>query len=198
MKKFLIPFLLILAFVTTANAQEKYGTYYSSYFEKELDVMASSEVGTEPDIFIQVLGKTSYDEVYLRFNGEDISFLNNSLRKIKEKYIEWRTVAKNNRVKSLNKEFNVDMPRATVAWYGSKWWFNFQHKLTPRFIVTENLDYIFVLTDTVTASGNDYIDTEYYLVLANEHDFDNLINVISLEKAKKHFRDKQKQTDLFK
>ncbi len=198
MKKFIISTFLFLACVMLTSAQEKYDTYYSSYFDKELNIEVSYEAGSDPDIYVQVIGQHGYEEVYLKFDGKDAKLLSYTLQEIKAKYTEWKNVAKENNVKSLNKEINIDMPRATVAWFSSKWWFNFRHKLNPKFIILESGKYLFVLSDTVTASSNEYIDMEYFLVLSDESDFDKLIKAIDKDSIIKYFQNKQNQADLFK
>ena len=193
-----IAILTFLFFTIAVMAQEKVGVYHSSYFDKDLEVMASYSSSNELSIYVQVVGKHSSDDVQFNFKGSAIDDFISALQQSKEKFLEWKSIAEQNNVKKMRKDFDISFPRTTVAWYGSQWWFCFSHRLSPEFFVTENGDCLFLMTDKVTSSRNEYIDMTYYFALSKASDFDELIDTISPANIEEKFSKKKDVQDLFK
>ena len=196
MKKTLFLILAVVV-ATVVQAQDKVGAYYNNYFDKEYSVDAGFDSKGVLSVFFNVEGNSVNDEVDVNISGENISFFITSLQNAKQKYLEWISVAKANNVTKMSKDMDVSFPRVTIAWYGAKWWFAFRHKLQPRFMITESGKYLCVISDTVTASSNEYIDQKYYLVFQNEEDFDSLINAINPTVILEKLNNKQNVEDLF-
>ena len=191
---FLVVALLI---VIGMQAQDKVGTYYSSYFKKEYKVEASLSSG-ELSIYFDIEGESNSDNVCINIKGEqEITSFITALTLAKQKYSEWTSVAINNNVTKMSKEMDISFPRVTICWSGSKWWFAFRHRLSPRFMVTESGDCVFVMSGTATASSNEYIDQKYYLAFSTPEDFDMLINAITPAAAKEVLNKQQNVEDLF-
>ena len=196
MKKIFLCFIAV-CFALTSVAQEQVATYHSSYFDKEYDILASNN-DNKLNLYIEVGGK--YDSDYVLFNIEGESKINSfisALESTKEKFVEWSSVAKQNNVKSFDKDFDVTFPSITIAWKGSEWRFDFYNKLKPRFVVTSSGECVAVMTGKATASNNEYIDQEYYFALSSVSDFDGLISEIKIDALKAHFNKKSDVGALF-
>ncbi len=196
MKKFL--FLVVVVMATAfVQAQDKIGTYYNTYFNKEYSVDAGMDSKNELNIFFSVEGGNSNDEVDVNIGGDNISLFISALQAAKQKYAEWVAIAIDNNVTKMSKDMDVIFPRVTMAWYGAKWWFSFRHKLNPRFMITESGKYLCVISGTATASSNEYIDQKYYLVFESTEDFDALISAINPTVILEKLNNKQNVEDLF-
>lgn len=180
------------------RAEEKVGFYHSSFFDTDFEIEADYTSSNVLSVYIQVRGQYSSDKTFINVEGEDINRFITALKLAKEKYLEWTKVATTNNVKDMRKSFDIVFPRVTIAWYGSQWWFCFRHKLDPEFVVTSSGKCVFVMTDNVKSSRNEYIDTDYYLALSKASDFDELIEALDPEKIAKHFSKKQDVDNLFK
>lgn len=192
MKKIILSTLIFLGCLL-ASAQDKYGTYHSSYFKKDYDVSAS-----EKSIYVQIEGERKSDDVRFSINKEDVETFTGALLLVKEKFLEWKKIAKENNVTEMRKEFPFVFPTVTVAWYGSKWWFAFYHRPTATFLITKSGICTCVFSDIVKASSNEYIDQFYMLALSEASDFDSLMNILDVSKADAALNKKQNTEDLFK
>lgn len=192
-----ILFILTLCAVLTIEGQEKVGTYYSTYFGKECDVEAGTSNSGELSIFFDIMGSSDSDDVCINIKGGDIYSFISALTLAKQKHSEWVTVAVNNNVTKMTKAMDIDFPRVTIGWLGSKWWFDFAHHIEPVFMITESGKHLCVISGTATASSNEYIDQKYYLVFETSEDFDALIGAINPTTIQEKLNNKQKVNDLF-
>lgn len=193
--------LSVLAFFLALPcfSQTEVGKYFSSYFNKEYSILSSlSNSGAIESVYIGITGEYSSEDVNISVKGSDLDEFIKSLEQIKEKYAEWEKVAKENNVTDMAKDFDIKMPKVTICWYSSKWYFNFNKQLRPRFLITESGKICFVCTGEATASSNEYITTDFYFALGSTEDFDNLIKAISPTTIKEFFSSKQNKEDLFK
>jgi hypothetical protein len=199
MKKLLV-LIASLAVYMYANAETvKIGNYYTSYFKAEKEVWASKNSDGLYDVMIFVAGEYSESTVAFRVKGENLQSFINSLMLIKQKFVEWDNVAKQNNVKKIVKKFDITFPRVTIAWYGTDWYFSFNHKLEPNFMVLESEGTSHVVFQSkVISSTNEYIDQEYYLVFSSAEEIDSLISIIKPENIKIKMEQKDSQADLFK
>lgn len=196
MKKILISLTALFA-MTVSYAQDKVSTYHSSYFDKEYDILASYD-DKKLNVYIEVGGEYDSDYVLFDLQGESkIQQFITALEGAKQKFVEWSEVAKQNGVKSFNKDIDVSFPNITIAWRGSEWRFDFYNKLSPRFVVTDSGKCVAVMTGEATASDNQYIDQKYYFALSSASDFDALIAEIKIEKLMSHFNKKSDVETLF-
>lgn len=191
--------LLILTLCVTMAifAQEKVTTYYSTYFGKECNVEATIASSGELSVFFDILGSSDSDNVCINIKGENINAFISALQLAKQKHSEWVAVAINNNVTKMTKEMDIDFPRVTIGWLGSKWWFDFAHKIEPLFMITDSGKYLCVISGTATASSNEYIDQKYYLVFETAEDFDSLMRAINPAVVQEKLNSKQKVEDLF-
>lgn len=197
MKKLLLTLLTIAAFCSTITAQEKVDEYHNTYFDKTYKIEASFDSNHELALFVEVAGESESDNVCFNIVGNDIKKFTDALAAAKTKYNEWVGVAKANNVTKMTKEMDITFPRVTICWYGSKWWFDFSHRLSPVFMITSSGDYVFLLSGEATASSNEYIDQDYYLALSTAEDFDVLISKMDPQTITEKLNNKQKVEDLF-
>lgn len=196
MKKVFISVLALFAFAFS-YAQEKISTYHSSYFDKEYDILAAFD-NQKLNLYIEVAGEYESEYVLFDIDGKDeIQKFISALETVKQKFVEWSSVAKQNGVKSFDKDFDVKFPNITIAWRGAEWRFDFYNNLKPRFMVTDTGQCVAVITGKATASDNQYIDQKYYFALSSVSDFDELIEEIQIDKLLSHFNQKSNLETLF-
>ncbi|KXB34463.1 hypothetical protein HMPREF1869_01195 [Bacteroidales bacterium KA00251] len=202
MKKIIIIAMLFTSLV--ARAQEKIGSYTSSFFnpvKTEFDVRATQPKNDKFRYYISVWGENPTDKVNLILSSENAEKFVEAMQICKEKFVEWKKIAKDNNVTDFTKKFPVTLPPIDVGWYSSEWWFSFDHIFTPKFLVFkygECVECVFMLYEKVTASSNEYIDKEFSFVLKSPDEFDSLIKNIDKEVVIRHFGEKQNVKDLFK
>lgn len=192
MKKIILSTLIFLGCLL-ASAQEKVGTYHTSVFKLDYDVIVSKEF-----VYLNVGGLRKSEEVRLGIKRSEINKFIISLTQAKEKYLEWKKIAEENNVTSMRKEFDIKFPRANVEWYGTRWYISYNCVLKPLFVVTEDGLCSFLFTDRVSDSSNEYIEQFYMLSLREASDFDSLIDVLDPEKAEEALNKKQNIDELFK
>ncbi len=194
MKKIFL--LLGMLFPLIAFGQETIDNYNCSYFEKQLDIMAADDDKLE--LYIQVYGDRESDLVLINLSGENkiYSFIT-FLTQLRDKYKEWRQVAIDNNVVDYSKTFDINTPKLTVAWAGSKWFFDFYEQPDPRFRVTSSGKIMAILSDEAQASSNEYITQEYYLVFSSVEEFDELLSKIEPSRIREKLKEKAAPDTLF-
>lgn len=197
MKKNLFVMSVMLLLVAPLYAQDVVNSYFNGYFNKTYDVEASLDTG-ELRIYFDVEGDSNSDDVCFSLRGEEqVEAFENALLAAKEKYVEWVEVAISNNVTKMTKEMGITFPRVTVCWYGSQWWFDYNHPITPYFLITNSGEYVCVFRGEATASSNDYIDQKYYLALSSPEDFDNLYNALRPQVIIEKLNSNKRVEDLF-
>lgn len=199
MKKsfFTLFFIGMMAF--SAQAQKVIGTYHNDYFDKDYEVSASDTDG-KYELYLEVAASgTKPAELNFSIDKENIQTLKNNFIDIKNKHFEWSNVAKANNVKDLNKEMNFTLSKATVCWNsGGKWYFSFNHKFKPSFMITSSGNHLTTITEKVQSSSNKYIDETIYWVFSTEKDFDQIINWLDLDKIESLLNKDKEVKNLFK
>ena len=200
MKKNCFIALLLILCCLQVICQEEVGTFTMGYFSKNPTKKVEC---TNPDaanfqVFIDAAGDHSSDNVNLIVKGKDLDAFKNALIQIRDKYVEWEKVAKENNVTDMRKEFGISLPSIGVGWYGTKWWFAFSQKFTPDFMVFEDGRCAMVMYKKVTASSNQYTDQEGYFVIQSKAEFDELIELLDIQKMRSIFTKKEQNEDLFK
>lgn len=84
---------------------------------------------------------------------------------IRDKYLSWVKIAKENNVTEMDKEFDIKFPTVSIAWRGSKWWFAFDRKITMSFLILDNGKMVAIWCPKVSASSNDLLMKLYILYL---------------------------------
>lgn len=198
MKRLCLCFLLVIT-TLSCLAQQKVGTYHSSYFNREYDIRASYAKDGDINLYIQVTGAYDSDDVNFSLRGKSkIESFINALTKMKAKFLEWDKVAKDNKVTDMSKDFDVDLPDINIAWHSTKWWFAFAQELHPKFIVFSDGKSIATIAGVAEASDNEYITQKYYFALNKAAEFDELIKAITPATIKSQLDQKKEAQDLFK
>ena len=197
MKKSLI-LLCTIFLCTNLLAEDKIGSYNMSYFEgKSYDIKASEPKNNKFDIYIEVGGKYKTDQVMLSVASKDLDAFKNALIQIRDKFLEWKKTAIENNVTDITKDFPVTLPRVTIAWYGTKWWFAFNQYIKPKFFVFKDGKCAMVVYTKAKSSSNEYIDQEVYWVLQEESEFNDVISFLNDSVVIEHYNAKSSKTDLF-
>ncbi|MBE6332029.1 MAG: hypothetical protein E7070_06965 [Bacteroidales bacterium] len=199
MKKNILAFCLLLSTCFNCFSQKITETYHSNYWDKDYDIIISptSDNSDIKNLSIEVEGK-GFKDVELMFDGPQIDDLQNSLIQVKEKYSEWTNVAKQNNVTDMSKEIPVSIPRFTVAFYGSKWYFHFKTISKFYFKILSSGTMAIILSEKVTASSNEYIDETFYWVFESPEEMSSFINKIDKNNLLKKIKEESNKSDLFK
>ena len=196
MKKLSILFVAFFIISISLKAQEEVGTYYNNYFKEEFTIEASQKNNKISDIYIEVSAKKS-SQSFINIGGDDLETFKASLIALRDKYLSWVKIAKDNNVTEMNKEFDIKFPSVTVAWVGSKWWFDFNRKISMRFLILESGKMVAVWAPKVTASSNEYIDETIYFTFECEDDFNNLLDKLNSQVMLDILQNRQNKEDLF-
>lgn len=178
------------------KAQEEVGTYYNNFFKEEFTIKASQKNNKISDIYIEVSAKKS-SQSFINIGGDDLETFKASLIALRDKYLSWVKIAKDNNVTEMNKEFDIKFPSVTVAWVGSKWWFDFNRKISMRFLILESGKMVAVWAPKVTASSNEYIDETIYFTFECEDDFNNLLDKLNSQVMLDKLQNRQNKENLF-
>ncbi len=196
MKK-IIVLLLILFVVKSVNAEKKVGSYYCTYFSKSFPIEAALKNNELDNVYVGIEAAKA-DKAFISIDVKDIESFKTALMSIKDKYAEWCQVAKENNVTDLTKNFDIQMPLVTIAWYhGSGWKFDFGVKLDMKFMIMDDGSMIAVSMKDVVSSSNQYIDDTIYFAFGNVADFDGLVSVLNSDKILKELRTVENNKDLF-
>ena len=99
MRKILILALFGLSLCTKSYAQKEFGTYESSYFEKEYSVQLSFKSITDYDLWIDMksLDDTWDESVCIKVSSKDYLEFISAFDSAKVKYEEWKKIADSSR-----------------------------------------------------------------------------------------------------
>lgn len=198
MKKINILCFLFFAIILSVNAQKKVDSYYNEYFEKDFDILvAEDEKKEEYTLYLGVSAEREHREAVISIKSKDLKKSRETLIQIKEKFIEWSKIAKENNVTDMTKSMDYSLSRVTVAWYGSKWFFAFNQTLRPTFSILKDGRHIIFFTKKVTASSNEYIDEEIYWAFLTPEEIDIIISWLDAGKIKKLMDSEKNKKDLF-
>lgn len=180
------------------KAQEEVGTYYNNFFKEEFTIKASQKNNKISDIYIEVSAKKS-SQSFINIGGDNLETFKASLIALRDKYLSWVKIAKDNNVTEMNKEFDIKFPSVTVAWVGvgSKWRFDFNRKISMRFLILESGKMVAVWAPKVTASSNRYIDETIYFTFECEDDFNNLLDKLNSQVMLDKLQNRQNKENLF-
>ena len=198
MKKVLLLAVMSLNCICVFS-QKKIDSWSCSYFNNEYDIECSTKLDKngEFELYIGVSGDSKNSKINLNISSRDIPQLIDFLNNIKLKFAEWSEIAKENSVTDTSKNMDFISPKLTVCWLGSEWFFSFNQRLTPKFIVLEDGTCIISMYKKVTASTNRYIDKKIYWVFSSQEEIDELITKIQPEIIKEKLKKEQKASELF-
>ena len=186
MKKLLVSLFALFAF-TFSYAQEKFGTYHCSYYDCDLEILASEEdAGYE--ICLEVFGTcgdTISGTVFQIEGNKNIRQFIDALESMKKQFIEWSS-GQNGR-KGYEKRFDVNLPYFKVLWHYSDLHYDYHPTPKARFVVPDSGQCTAVISGEATASDNESLKNKYFFILSSVSDFDKLISSIQIEKLDEYF-----------
>ena len=197
MKKLLI--LIVSMFVSLSmnmRAEQIVGTFENTYFGKNFTIEASQKNNKLKTVYIEVEAKGS-KSAFISVDGDDLERFKTSLELVRDKFLSWVKIAKDNNVTEMNKEFDIKFPSVSVAWSGSKWWFAFNRKLTMSFIILDDGKMLAKWCPKVVSSSNEYIDETIYFVFETEDDFNSLLKQLNTQGILDQLLNTQNNADLF-
>ena len=198
MKKKLFSLMLCVFCVVALNAEKVVATYTLSYFNKTYDIEASEIKNDKFSVYIGVNAESNSTKAMIEVESDKLEEFKQALLQMKEKFIDWSKVAKENNVKEMTKEMDISFPSTTICWLGSKWFFSFGQKLKPKFLILDDGRFVVTFVKKVTASSNEYIDEKIYWVFSDSKEIDELISKLDVEKLKSKLQENVKAADLFK
>lgn len=196
MKKLNLIILFVSLFTIVTNAQETVDSFSNAYWNKDLTIEASLENNNIKSVYLQVEAKDA-KSAYISIDGKNVETFKASLKLVRDKYLNWIKVAKDNNITDMDKEFDISFPRATVVWSGSKWWFSFNNRIRMIFLILDNGKMIALWNPKVTSSSNKYIDETIYFVFSCEEDFNELISKLDSQAILDKLTAKKNNEDLF-
>lgn len=198
MKKVLFIVIVCLISSIALYAEEVVGIYRMSYFEKSYEIQASKIENGEFSIFIYVQGDNRTTPTFINIESYEVMEFNKSLLQIRDKFIEWRKIAKDNKVTDLNKEINVEIPNVTIGWKSSEWFFSFKNKITAKYVFLNSGKDVVMIAKEAVSSKNEYIKEYFYLVFTEPEEIDNLVSQLDVEKITSKLNKVSNTLDLFK
>lgn len=196
MKKILLLFIALVA-TLAIKAEQQVGSFSNSYFNKKYTIEAAEKNDKLQSVYIGVESKDSRS-AFICVDGKNLELFKTALELVRDKYLEWVQVAKDNNVTEINKEFDIKFPSVDVAWSSSKWWFSFGKKINMKFIIFDDGKIVASWAPKVTSSTNRYIDEQIYFVFACEDDFNNLISQLNYQRILDQLLNTKNNEDLFK
>ncbi|MDR0367613.1 MAG: hypothetical protein LBH82_00550 [Bacteroidales bacterium] len=198
LKSIFATLFCLFCIVNVSFAEKVVGTYSLSYFNKQYDIEASEIKNGKFSVYIQVSAERDFTRAMIEVKSSDLEEFTQFLTQMKDKYVEWANVAKENNVTDMSKDMDFKSPSTTICWSSSKWFFSFGHKLQPRFLILDSGKMVVTIHKKVTASSNQYIDEKIYWVFSDATEIDELISQLNAEKIISKLQEKENASDLFK
>lgn len=201
MKKLIFTIALSFACSVFCFAEDVISTYKVSGVE--LEVQASKPNGGKFTYYIQTFDENASDkDVFLCVESKYVQEFKETLKLVKEKFIEWSEVADKNNVTEMAKELPHSFKNIYFAWFGAKWWFSDTFKnVTPYFVVSPDENFgvlkMVAILKTVSAYSNRYITKEITFLFGEPEEIDTLIDALNEDKVYEHFNSKTQTSDLF-
>lgn len=191
-------FLLLISIILScsAYAEQTVGRYQNTYFGKEFEIEAAQKNEKLQSVYIGVLSDDNR-KAFISVDGKNLESFKSALELVRDKYLEWVKVARDNNVTEMRKDFNIKFPSVNVCWKGAEWWFAFGRKVTMRFLILDDGKMVASWSPKVTASDNRYIDEQIYFVFGDEDDFNNLISQLDYQTILNKLLNTHKNEDLF-
>lgn len=196
MKKFYALIVALFIFSISSKAEQTVGTFENAYFGKDFTVEASQKNNELETVYIEVEAKSS-KSAFLSVDGNKLESFKTSLELVRDKYLSWVKIAKENNVTEMDKEFDIKFPTVSIAWRGSKWWFAFDRKITMSFLILDNGKMVAIWCPKVSASSNEFIDETIYFVFECEEDFNSLLNQLNSQAILDKLLNTKNNEDLF-
>ena len=186
MKKLLVSLFALFAF-TFSYAQETFGRYHCSYYDCDLEILASAK-DADYAIYFDVFGTcgdTMSVTLFQIEGNKNIQQFIDALTSMKKQFIEWSS--EQNGRKGYEKRFDVNLPYFKILWKDSDWHYDYHPTPKPRFVVLDSGQCTAVISGEATASDNESLKNKYFFILSSVSDFDKLISSIQIEELDEYF-----------
>lgn len=199
MKKSILSGLLLLSML--GYGQEKLAKYSSLFFTNSYDISASKpDTKGEYSYYIDCSSKdTSSKLVSLILKNKEVPEFIEFLNSIKESYIKWTLIAKENKVTELDKNIEYKNLTYSAAFMYGKWNFDFSVNLKARYKIVNEKYLLIIDSDGLQSSSNQYIKNDgFRIVFSSIQEIDELISGLDFKLLEEFYNKKKGQEDLFK
>lgn len=193
-----IILLLFIAGVQSIYAKTPVGQYTLSYFDRPFRVEAGGLKNGGFSVYIEVKGEDTKD-AFIMVESKNLNKLKSSLSKLRDKYTEWSSVAKENGVSKMTKEMDVKIPPTTIYWETpSRIHISANNKLYPVFSVLDDGSHTVIIAKTAKSAFNQFITENIYWVFSSADEIDELLAILDEGKIAKSIKGEGELLDLFK
>ena len=196
MKK--IIFTLCILISLTSYSQKKYGEYTSSRGVLKMSSAVVTDKGdTQGSVYLDLNenGKTA-----MNFKNEEsrldfLKFVNDSY----EKFQSWKATAIENKVTDMRKDIDSGMFGDNISFYYGSWKFDFgKNKVsTTMSIDKEGKVIYYIYVPKVTASDNQFMESDSQILIMNDQDIESLNNILSTKVIDDFIKKENSADDLF-
>jgi uncharacterized protein YuzE len=196
MKK--IIFTLCILISLTSYSQKKYGEYTSSRGVLKMSSAVVTDKGdTQGSVYLDLNenGKTA-----MNFKNEEsrldfLKFVNDSY----EKFQSWKATAIENKVTDMRKDIDSGMFGDNISFYYGSWKFDFgKNKVSATMSIDKEGKVMYYLyVPKVTASDNQFMESDSQLLIMNEQDIKSLNNILSTKVIEEFIKKENSADDLF-
>ena len=198
MKKVLSVVLVLLVSSIALSADKVVGEYRMSYFDKSYEIEASEIKNGKFSIYIYGQGERESDKIFMSIDSDKVDEFNNSLLQVRDKFKEWRQIARDNNVTDLTKEVDVKIPNVMIGWYGTQWYFSYRNSIKALYMILDSGKDVIIIAKEATSSSNRYISETIYIAFSEPEEIDELVSQLNLEKITSKLNNETNTLDLFK
>lgn len=176
-------------------AQKEIGTYHNDLFQKEYSV----ECDESGKYYIQISGETESRKCFFIVENENIDAFRQSLNDVKNKYVEWCNVAKENKITTMYKYMDIKFKSGIFMWLGTEWYGNYATP-KPGFLISKTGKYLCLLFsgNEIKDISNQYITEKAFWVFSSVEEIEELQNLLSEKTLQEFQNESNKANDLFK
>ena len=196
MKNLIYTLTLLITF--SSYAQKKYGEYTSSRGVLKLSSAVVTDKGkSQGSVYLDLNydGKTSMNFKNEQSRVEFLEFVNRTY----EKFKGWKTTAIENNVTDMTKDIDSGMFGDNISFYYGSWKFDFGKNEVSAFmkIDKEGKVIYYLYVPSVTASDNEFIESESQVLIMNDDDIASLNNILSSKVIEDFIKKVNSADDLF-
>ena len=136
--------------------------------------------------------------IFLSVSSDKVDEFNNSLLQVRDKFKEWRQIARDNNVTDLTKEVDVKIPNVMIGWYGTQWYFSYRNSIKALYMILDSGKDVIIIAKEATSSSNRYISETIYIAFSEPEEIDELVSQLNLEKITSKLNNETNTLDLFK
>jgi len=197
--KRLLMYLLFLPFL--AVSQNIIGEYETPLGEKfEVHITNPNKKGNFDFLIFAKSSDAISTQACLVVSSKKIEYFHSFLLKLKANHIEWINKLKENNIDNVDKVIPIKEEKYFAAkfLYGD-WQSVHAIYLLPHFKTFPIGHCTILRSSRLVAFGNKYINSDgFFFLFSKPEDFDDLINLVSMDKANEFFNKKKNIDDILK